>query len=1346
MQKIIEDREKRKKKWIRLGKISAISLVSIIIAVRILCSSYAFCNWYLPLASHSLGIRITADEVKFTPFSSKKHLNFRGLQVEIKDKLIFTATSFKTKISFYDLIFCNQYTLDNVDVKKASLVIYDLQKTDNKKESSGLERIRIGTVAINDLFVRYAPEHSAVYGNAFFDDVQINSMQPDRVNTMKIRSFLGWNMPDSSIMNLPMESEIQFMLDQELAPVMLKADISTKKLNGHIYQQDISGLQLKAFLDCWIDEKSKVTINRISVQQLDDERETFLLNASGLYDIGLQCGSLQITAAADKMSVPLIPTRYSPRDLNLRFSGTLIQNETELLLDSKLKLDAESIVKDTQTIIQKPKINFDSRLVWNSKRKNLTISSCMLEAFSKDSPLLNAHTSDKFALTINQDTSWNLAADDSSLQLKITECPLSVLNCLIPFHFQNGSLTSSCELKVDARQKSVTGIINGTVKDVELLHNGKALVKKTPMYFKGELRSNVLENIPGFDIVSANIVCGSENFASLNMTGNVHLKTDEIDLKGILKTDLPVMLDHCSAIDQQKSKDILAFFGNSTKQDKHEIAFHFFPRKKVIDFSIRSTFNELTLPMMEQAVKLNVACKGQLTQKEDAQQIRLKEISLKTPDKLDLWASADILLPEETFQGQLRIKRLSPDLLRGFWIACDPGKAKGNWYRKNHFKNMKISANLWYSEKQQKIKISNVSLLMTQPNGGTANLVLNAPITGTVNPCRLNDTPATATFKKFPLEYINTFSSDQSAIKIVPAMIDCTIKFTLRNNFKDIPFHIDGTVDHLRFSKDGNLYDFGRCKFNSDAEFGDIFSSLTYKNADFDLEKHGSKMKISSSGTCLFDPPHTSSYSFHTNNLNGDYVYSFLPAKKAPIKFSQAKAKASLNLNFEQNYDIVKLLLKQDIDQLTPLFPEDATVSPPELHGNLHLDLVYRAPEQILTLNKSSFRLMDLQGSTRYHAELHGSWDGSKNNRSSCSFISHAADIETAYLMFNAAKKKPAQATEKNDSAETVSTEQKKAKTADKIKNTIKGENEPPAVDLNDFSTKLTVDLKNWTFTDNLKFAMKGVFTVDQNIFHAQKLSGTINKAPFLLDAYADLGKNDGWILKLFCKVNDLEVAPLLNAFGGDALKSRNITGKIDKMELNVSTKGVTNNSLDKNFICNIKADFSKISCPFMREDEERSAWQNMLIPLTIFPRLYDLLPEGAARKAVQDSLGGSHIDVLTGNKNIPFDRGTISIQNAKDRKTDLIVTKALFTGPVFQIASKDLVFNPFHNSIRAEILARFMGVVYPIKLNGTLDEPDFELPNIVGNALLAPIKEIIKDETPDHIWNIDSPPVTSAK
>ena len=199
MQKIIEDREKRKKRWIRIGKIALITVVMTYILVRIFCSSYAFCNWYLPLASGSLGIRITADEVKFTPFSGKRHLNFRGLQVEIKDKMIFTAKRFKTKFSLYDLVVHRKYSLDNVQVEKSSLVISDLRRTKDQKERSGLERLRIGSVTVNDLSFRYAPERSAVYGKAFFDEVRIDSMLPDRKNSVELRSFIAWDMPDSTM-------------------------------------------------------------------------------------------------------------------------------------------------------------------------------------------------------------------------------------------------------------------------------------------------------------------------------------------------------------------------------------------------------------------------------------------------------------------------------------------------------------------------------------------------------------------------------------------------------------------------------------------------------------------------------------------------------------------------------------------------------------------------------------------------------------------------------------------------------------------------------------------------------------------------------------------------------------------------------------------------------------------------------------------------------------------------------------------------------------------------------------------------------------------------------------------
>ena len=146
MQKIIEDREKRKKRWIRIGKIALITVVMTYILVRIFCSSYAFCNWYLPLASGSLGIRITADEVKFTPFSGKRHLNFRGLQVEIKDKMIFTAKRFKTKFSLYDLVVHRKYSLDNVQVEKSSLVMVGSSRSFTGATARTFSRVSAGFI------------------------------------------------------------------------------------------------------------------------------------------------------------------------------------------------------------------------------------------------------------------------------------------------------------------------------------------------------------------------------------------------------------------------------------------------------------------------------------------------------------------------------------------------------------------------------------------------------------------------------------------------------------------------------------------------------------------------------------------------------------------------------------------------------------------------------------------------------------------------------------------------------------------------------------------------------------------------------------------------------------------------------------------------------------------------------------------------------------------------------------------------------------------------------------------------------------------------------------------------
>lgn len=1355
MQKIIEDREKRKQKWIRIGKISAIAAVLLFLLVRLLCSSYAFCNWYLPLASYSLGIRISADEVKFTPFSSKRHLNFRGLQVEVKDKMIFTAKRFKTKISFFDLIFCQEYTLDNVTVEKASLVISDLRRTKGEKESSGLERIRIGSVTVNDLSVRYAPERSAVFGKAFFDEVRINSMLPGQMNTVELRSILAWDMPDSTMVNLPVTSRIDFMLDEKLSPVQLKVNFETQKLKGNLYEHDLSDLWLKASLDCKIDDNDKVTVNQATLQQFSEDREVFKLEALGYYDIAAQIGSMQVSAAANRMNVPLlIPLQYVPEDLNLRFAGTLIKQGNRLSLESDLDLDAKSIKKQNREIIQAPKIHFASLLTWDIESKDLTFSKCSLEAFSNNVPILTAKTSEHFAISINQEASWNLAQKNSSLQVQIKDCPLSLFNEFMPLQVKNGIVSCCFDLNVDAVKKSLCGTIKGSANNIELQYEGATVFKKYPMHFQGELRSNALNNITELDIANASISCGEKTFATLNASGKIHLKSETMDLHGVLNADLLTLLEHTTQARQEKYKKLLTCLGECTKQNKHAIDLKFSAKTQTVDFSLQSILNKLSLPQMERTLDLTLKCGGSIAQKENSQLLQIKDFSISSPGDFELSGSAEMQLTEAVYSAKLNLARISPEVFRGIWLICEQQDTTArNWLRKLYYKNLNATANIIYTGKDHALNISNVKVSMEHENGGSGVLTLNSPLIGSCAPLQFNDVQATADIKQFPLEFINTFVSDNCRIKIMPAKISCLIDLAFTNQFRDIPFRAKGSVDNFRIMDLQTPYGFGKCDFEGEADLNDFFHKLSYRNAIWILEKDGLEQRITGSGEQLLNFPYTNDLQFQIPQLNSRYVATFFPGFSTLVDFSEAEAETKIHVLCNEDFDFLKVQLDQEIKKLSPRFPDNAPYAPPVMHGNAHLDMIYRAPEQILSLNKCYLNLFNEKETLIYNAELNGEWDGSKNNRSTCTFTSRAADLKTAYLAYKATRQKKDEPG--GDAAATVSAapqtptdpEPEQAENTLKkrvsqevasIKDALDHKKEPGAIDLNDFSTNLQVDLKNWMYTDHIVLTMTGTFTVNSNICHAKQLKGTLNKAEYLLDAYADLGKDDGWEMKVQWNVTKLDMVPLFKAFSSKKEMEKEISGTLDQMELYASTKGITNSSLDKNLKCNVQCAFSNLSLPLIKEDDDEATWQFFLTPLTIFPRLYDLIPEGSTRDSIQQFLGGAHIDVLMGKKNIELDRGVIKLQNGSTRKTDLAITKFLFTGPVIEVASKNFMLNPVHDRINAEILTKFGGAVFPIKLSGPIREPEIELPSILSSAFKSTLKKLNVFEKDDPVWQFE--------
>ena len=310
----------------------------------------------------------------------------------------------------------------------------------------------------------------------------------------------------------------------------------------------------------------------------------------------------------------------------------------------------------------------------------------------------------------------------------------------------------------------------------------------------------------------------------------------------------------------------------------------------------------------------------------------------------------------------------------------------------------------------------------------------------------------------------------------------------------------------------------------------------------------------------------------------------------------------------------------------------------------------------------------------------------------------------------------------------------------DKVQKTLNSDIEPAAIDLQGFSTTLKMDIKNWTYTDHIRMSMLGSFSVSDNTFRAKNLSGTINQAPYTLNATANPGRDDGWELELDGKLTGLDMAPIFATFAEGKLKDRNPAATLDKLDLSLRTKGVTRKNLDTNLQVNAVAELSRISFPLTPQNKV-SAIQIIVMPLTIFPRLYDLLPEKAGRSRIQKLLGGAHVDILYGRKNVELDRGIVRISNPHERKTDLVAEKFLMKGPIVQIAGKKLMINPFHDALDIHLLTRFGGLTYPLNATGTMKEIDIDYSAAVLNLLASTFRKISFMDKEKHLWEFDAAP-----
>lgn len=1338
----------KKSKWLRRGKITAVVLLLVFVLVRLLTSSYAFCNWYLPLASRSLGFRISADEVKFTPFSSKKHLNFRGLQVELKDRAIFSAKSFKTKISFFDLIFRNLYSLDNIQVERASMVISDLQQTVQTDETTGLERLRIGTLSAKNFSVRYAPRDSAVFCDAYIDELYADSMLPDRENTIRFQTLLAWDMPDSNMVNLPLMGSVRFNLDQELYPRSLHVEIESDKINGKIYEQDLSRLHLKTKLVCHRDTGNHMVIDQFLFQQFDESRETFRFAADGDYDLAAKKGRIQVSAQAKRLSLSLLTTDFIPENLDMTFNGFLSKDENRLSLAAKLHLTADAIKRDNKLILPEPEITLATNLSWDIAADQLHFNECRIEAASQKKQWLAAETTGPFSLCKNHDGSWDVSNQKTAaFKLKLQQLPISILNNVVPFQFSNGTISADYELRINPAAKRIEGSFSGSAADVEMTYADAPLFKKHTVKFNCSFYSKGLQQISQLVIPELTICLGEPCFSRFTMSGRALLQQQVIELKGNLQTTPLPLLQHIQLHPVQQFCNFMKKLSATPGKNDFLLDLRFAPKKGELSFTAVSHLNNLPLPGSDKHTDLTFQCSGNAIFGEK-QRISLDNFSLSAPGGLDLCGSANAEFPAGIYQAKFILNHASADFLRGMILmGAMKQETQKNWLRKMYHKGLSATADLTVREKDRSFAVSNVSLTVNHGAESYAKITMDAPVTGKLAPFSIDDSAGKAVFVNFPMEYANTLTEDTCRLDIQPGKINCSVNFKICDQLARWPFSASGSVDSLAVIDNGEtLYKFGKCTFRGNAELYQFFSGIKYENAEWILEQNGGKQIVTGHGELIFNYPFTNEIFLNLDHFDRKYFAAFFPVASGLIRLQEADIITRIHVLCLNDYDEVKVNLDQDFKKIIPVFPEQCPDTVPVIHGTGHLTYTYNTAEAgRLTLNKSGIELFDQHNKRIFHAEIQGEWNRKHGNNSHCFLRSDVADGRIAYLALKAAENGKWNGNPADDSTEeppkngVTFMEQQADAAFNAVISTISGSNEPAAIDLDNFSTLLRVQIKNWTYTPNLNFSLNGSFKVQNNIFQAKELSGKLNGAKFLLDAFADLGKKDGWEMEMKWKLENLDLVPLVATFGSEELKAKKPTGMIDHLNLIIKTKGITIENLDKNLQVNAEAAISNLSFP-LQSDEEKSALQIILMPVSILPRLYDLIPEKAGRKRIQKILGGAHVDILSGKKNVDLERGFLKIQNAPQRHTDLIASKLLFKGPIVQIAAKHLRINPFHNELDAMILTRFGGITYPLKAVGTIREANIDY----SAAVVAMLRNVFTTNpfSSDNsgLWEFDQP------
>lgn len=1336
--------------------------------VTLALSPFSLKYFWLPQAGRIFGCTLlSVESVVFSPLKPGPNLTIRGLVFQDSDGNEARFEHCEAKIRPLSLL----AGILDVDAVRLNGVRFQVSRDvsfSGFDSSLRSRNLKIGAVDLSDVRISVPLPDSSVC-DIRTASASVSGLVPGVENTLKgtFRLYPEGVSPDAP--GIDLRTELRFSLDRDFRITSLLGSLALSNGSGSWHGRSLSGADGILLVqgetrtaDGPLFWKANLDLSGVDCTDLihaDGKGNIGSSGASGAMDWAV---SIRFSDARfQELYLPASPeNRILPENLRLkegRFSLAWTPQEIRWTSDGEITLD-KLWIRKTESV-SNGSFRFHKNVSYSRETKEF-----FLKELSGELAMGEASVScrNEGVFILSRDASgFHVRANNSSLLLDVRSLPANLLDPFIPVNISGGSLSLDYRITADSERQKLTGGMISSLKNVSFSgKDEKEVVLNHSVTASCSFQSRGLDNIHELIVDECSLdVTGDRadrRIMHADLSGSWSLRDGGLTLSG--RMDLNPYAALGRFVDSP-ADDLREIFHRHNAENVWyycSVGLDFDPaRSSDVAFRIRTSFD--TLAFLESGIKtpltLNVA--GTVSRDKDGfgSGVKFHTMRLDAPELAALSAEGYLSLSGAPSEFRMNVEQISPVIPRGlmrFFFRNDLTEEQISLF---YFKSLSGEASFRFDPADRSLRVFPFRAVMIPADDGRSavTLTLDRDYLCFLSEPEKSEAALSLVIENLPVKWFDFLVPADASFRFLSGMAQGSAEVTIRNNGADIFLDHDIIVEDFSFAVKEAVWETGDCRTSGKTCFRDWFTSYDLGKVQFRcLDGTREYLLFTAAGSLALTPEGLTFFDFDVTKTS-----ELLPVKlfgdvsrHLAVRSFDAVGKARYDGN--EDYSRNSFLCKVKIRSLEWEPDERKGIAFGPLEGNAEIDL--STEPYLLRFKNSGIRLTGRDGKGIFHLNLDGTFssDQEETGPPQCRILSDGIDGEFLYRVFSR-KAKPSASTgsaprsvrpavprrvpkRPKEAGETVAARPEDIRPAvglagsepepDRVEDSavpptpilphdesraiwpFRGE--PPAFRIYGYKTEMTADLRDLTLTEHVKGALSGKFSASDETLEAKNVILRINDSVAMCSGKIRTAGADGIEYEGRLFLSGLDVSGLILAAAeleGKNFPMTDLRGVIEDMDLEVRGRGLSLRNMDRFLKVKLNSRMKNLCVPH-EAGTALLLLRILLLPVHQIPTLVKLLPSSAFRRFLQQMVGEGGEFSIGKFRNVEFTEGVIELESSG---TDFAVKRMYFTGPQVKTRVVCGGFNPFYNVIRSELLTRFSGVNFPIRLTGTLDEPTID-------------------------------------